>query len=194
MDHYLDIRLLPDADFAAPVLLNALYAKLHRVLSTQQRRDIGVSFPGYMLANQPGADKAAPSLGLTLRLHGNAAALTSLLASRWLSGFADHAMMGDILPVPANARTIRVQRRQAKSNPARERERLMRRTGMDAAEARQRIPDSTAQRLQLPFITLNSASTGQRFLLFIKQQEVAQPASGDFNSYGLSNSATLPAW
>lgn len=194
MDHYLDIRLLPDADFNATVLLAALYAKLHRVLSAQQSRDIGVSFPGYTVGSQQDKNHTPLSLGATLRLHGSAAALDRLMASRWLSGFADHAMTGDIRPVPATARAIRVQRRQAKSNPARERARLIRRQGVDQAEALRRIPDSKARRLQLPFITLDSSSTGQRFLLFIDQHTVAQPVTGEFNSYGLSSNATLPSW
>lgn len=194
MDHYLDIRLLPDADFTAPVLLNALYAKLHRVLSAQQRCDIGVSFPGYSTGSQQDDKHTPPGLGQTLRLHGSAAALDSLMASHWASGFADYALIGNIRPVPATTQAIRVQRRQAKSNPARERARLMRRRNMDAAEAYRRIPDSKARRLSLPFLTLDSSSTGQRFLLFIHQHAATQPASGTFNSYGLSSSATLPSW
>ncbi|MNT89720.1 CRISPR-associated endonuclease Cas6/Csy4 [compost metagenome] len=78
-------------------------------------------------------------------------------------------MTGDIRPVPAGAGSIRVIRRQAKSNPAKERERLMRRKGVSAAEAQRLIPDSKAKRLDLPVITLDSGSTGQRFLLFIQQ-------------------------
>ncbi|NWK79748.1 type I-F CRISPR-associated endoribonuclease Cas6/Csy4 [Aquitalea sp. LB_tupeE] len=194
MDHYLDIRLLPDADFSAAVLLNALYAKLHRALSAQQRSDIGVSFPGYTTGSQQDNKRTPPCLGQTLRLHGSATALDSLMASHWASGFADYALIGNIRPVPATTQAIRVQRRQAKSNPARERARLIRRCGVSAAEALRRLPDSKAQRLPLPFITLDSSSTGQRFLLFIHQHAATQPASGTFNSYGLSSNATLPSW
>lgn len=32
MDHYLDIRVLPDPEFSAQTLLEALFAKLHRAL------------------------------------------------------------------------------------------------------------------------------------------------------------------
>lgn len=195
MDHYLDIRLLPDADFAPPVLMNALYAKLHRVLCTQQRSDIGVSFPGYTLAEGcSGGKTSSPSLGLTLRLHGTAASLDHLMAQRWLMGFTDHAITGNILPVPADAGHIRVLRRQVKSNPARERDRLMRRMNITQEEALRRIPDSLAKRLDLPFLTVDSSSTGQRFRLFIQQQTAIEIVEGYFNAYGLSASATLPQW
>ncbi|GGY23833.1 type I-F CRISPR-associated endoribonuclease Cas6/Csy4 [Paludibacterium paludis] len=195
MDYYLDIRLLPDADFSPPVLMNALYAKLHRVLVTQQRTDIGVSFPGYDLAPESqGGTPCAPSLGLTLRLHGTAAALDNLMARRWLTGFADHAITGNILPVPASTSHIRVLRRQVKSCPARERDRLMRRKNLSLEEACRCIPDSKAKRLDLPFLTVDSSSTGQRFRLFIQQLSAAKIVEGSFNAYGLSPSATLPQW
>lgn len=195
MDYYLDIRILLDADFAPPVLMNALYAKLHSALVKQPRSDIGVSFPGYVLAPKREDGKALPpTLGLTLRLHGSAAALDGLMARRWLTGFADHAVVGNIQPVPANAGVVRVLRRQVKSSPVRERDRLMRRKGVSAAEAQRLIPDSNAKRLDLPFLTVDSRSTEQRFRLFIQQQVAERMTCGSFNAYGLSASATLPAW
>ncbi|GHD72973.1 type I-F CRISPR-associated endoribonuclease Cas6/Csy4 [Vogesella fluminis] len=195
MDHYLDIRIHPDPEFALPLLLGALYAKLHRALAAQQCRDIGTSFPGYALAVKSDKGKIAPpTLGDTLRLHGSAAALDSLMAANWLAGMRDHVTPGHILPVPAAANLVRVQRKQAKSNPARERERLMRRKGVSEAEALRLIPDDKAKWLDLPYLTLTSHSTGQRFLLFIVQQTATQAASGEFNAYGLSQTATLPAW
>lgn len=195
MTHYLDIRILPDPEFAPPLLLGALYAKLHRALVAQQRDDIGASFPEYALATRDdGGKRQAATLGLCLRLHGSAAALDALMAGNWLSGMRDHTAPGTIQPVPAGASHLRVQRKQAKSNPARERDRLMRRKGISPAEALLRIPDHTAEWLDLPYLTLNSQSTGQRFRLFIAQQPATQAASGVFNRYGFSATATVPAF
>lgn len=194
MTHYLDIRLLPDPEFAPALLMGALYAKLHRALVAQQSDDIGTSFPGYALAGRGEDGKRQPAtLGLCLRLHGSHAALTALMASDWLSGMRDHIAVGTVLAVPAGAAQLRVQRKQAKSSPARERERLMRRKGLSAADAQQRIPDHAAERLDLPYLTLYSHSTGQRFRLFIAQQPAAQAATGVFNSYGFSATATVAA-
>lgn len=195
MDHYLDIRLRPDPEFALPLLLGALYAKLHRVLAAQQRSDIGASFPGYALATKTDQGKTVPpTLGDTLRLHGSAAALDSLMAANWLAGMRDHVTLGHILPVPAAASLVRVRRKQVKSNPAKERSRLVRRKGISEAEALRLIPDDKAKWLDLPYLTLTSQSTGQRFLLFIAQQAATQAASGEFNAYALSQTATLPAF
>lgn len=49
MDHYLEIRVLPDPEFSSEMLMAALFAKLHRVLGARGQGDIGVSFPDVML-------------------------------------------------------------------------------------------------------------------------------------------------
>lgn len=196
MDHYLDIRILPDPEFAPPLLLNALFAKLHRALATTQRSDIGASFPGYdQVPKGEGDNTLRPTLGQVLRLHGSAAALYSFMARNWMAGMRDHVTMGHIQLVPAGAGHIRVQRKQAKSNPARERARLMRRKGVSEAEALRLIPDDKAKWLDLPYLTLSSQSTGQQqFRLFIIQTVVAAGEQGEFNAYGLSQTATVPAF
>lgn len=195
MNHYLDIRLLPDADFAAPVLLNALYAKLHRVLVSRQETGIGVSFPLYEAAGENAeGQKQHASFGLTLRLHGNEATLTQLMETRWMSGFSDYTMTGRVLAVPTENHPIRVIRRQTKGRPDKERERLMRRKGISEADAKQLISNRPAPKLNLPFVTLDSNSTRQRFFLFIEQKTADQHTQGEFNAYGLSQTATLPAW
>jgi CRISPR-associated endonuclease Csy4 len=45
MDHYLEIRLLPDPEFPATTLMNALFSKFHRGLASHGEGAIGVSFP-----------------------------------------------------------------------------------------------------------------------------------------------------
>ena len=70
----------------------------------------------------------------------------------------------------------------------------MRRKGVSEAEALRLIPDDKAKWLDLPYLTLASQSTGQRFLFFIAQQAATQAASGEFNAYALSQTATLPAF
>lgn len=194
MDYYLDLHLLPDPEFSPPVLLNALFAKLHRALVRQKRNDVGISFPGYESSLPARAGKrAGATLGKILRLHGGEVALNSLMADDWLTGMRDHISLSEIRRVPANVGYIQVQRRQAKSNPGRERKRLMRRQGLSEADALQRIPDSSAEHLDLPFVTLTSQSTGRRqFRLFIAQYAATDALAGEFNSYGLSHQATLP--
>lgn len=183
MDAYQDITLLPDPEFPATLLLNALFAKLHRALVGQGMGGIGVSFPRH----------GEKGLGAILRLHGEGPTLESLGAAGWLAGMRDHLSLGPIAPVPANAQHRVVRRVQAKSNPDRLRRRLMARKGLDAEQARQAIPDSAAETLRLPYLTLKSQSSGQQFRLFVEHlPPQPQAVAGRFSAYGLSPTATVP--
>jgi CRISPR-associated endonuclease Csy4 len=185
MDHYVDIDLRPDPEFPSYQLMAALYAKLHRALVALASDAVGVSFPGF--------DSKSPHLGARLRLHGELGVLSILLASDWLAGMRDHVVLTQPAPVPDNAKHRRVGRVQVKSSPDRMRRRLMLRENIDEQAARQRIPDESARLTDLPFIQLRSASSGQPFRLFIEHGPI-QPhtVAGNFNSYGLSQGATIP--
>lgn len=185
MDHYVDIEVRPDPEFPAPQLMSALYAKLHRALVAQGSNRIGVSLPGVA--------EGVPQLGARLRLHGDLAVLSALLASDWLTGLRDHVALTQPARVPDRAQYRVVRRVQVKSSPDRLRRRLMRRHDLDEQEALQRIPDEAARFARLPFVQLRSTSTGQTFRLFIDHGPMlASAVPGDFNAYGLSQGATIP--
>lgn len=185
MDHYLDIRLLPDPEFPPKMLMNALFAKLHRALVDLDTTSIGVSFPEHALAPL--------SLGARLRLHGEARALADTMGRDWLRGMRDHTELHGPIRVPDGALHRAVRRVQAKSSPQRLRRRLIKRKGIDHAAASEAIPDQVAQRLDLPFVTLQSRSSGQKFRLFIEHGPTApRPTPGPFGHYGLGRGATVP--
>ena len=185
MDRYIDIHLLPDPEFTPPLLMSALFSKLHRALVDHGRGDIGVSFPD--------VDSKHVRLGECLRLHGSGDALGLLMDLDWLQGMRDHTRLTPARPVPESASHRMVHRVQAKSSPARLRRRLMKRQGIDESAAADAIPDDAAERLQLPYVTLSSHSTKQRFRLFIEHAPVqASPVAGSFSQYGLSSTATVP--
>lgn len=92
MDHYIDIQVLPDPEFKATTLLNAVYSKLHRALVSLGRDDIGVSFP-----------EAAKAPGSLLRLHSGKAGLENLMALGWLKALRDYTEVSAPAPVPENA-------------------------------------------------------------------------------------------
>jgi CRISPR-associated endonuclease Csy4 len=185
MDHYVDIEVRPDPEFPANQLMSALFAKLHRALVSMSTTSIGVSFPGF--------DLNPPQLGSCLRLHGDLPNLSALLASDWLTGMRDHVSLAIPMLVPSNAQHRSVRRIQAKSSPERLRRRLMHRHDLDENQARQRIPDDSARFVRLPFVQLRSTSTGQNFRLFLDQGPIQDiSVRGEFNSYGLSQSGTVP--
>lgn len=183
MDAYLELQLLPDPEFPPAMLMNALFAKLHRALVSHGEGQIGISFP----------DVGSGQLGQRLRLHGQAGDLEKLMASNWLQGMRDHLAAFAIRPVPDGAKHRIVRRVQAQSNPERLRRRLIRRKGIGEDEARAAIPDSAAQTLALPSLMVTSQSTQQQFRLFIEHLPVQAASSpGRFTSYGLSNAASIP--
>lgn len=186
MDHYLDLRLRADPEFPQHQLMDALFDRLHRVLVQLGTTAIGLSFPE--------ARGLHGGLGARMRLHGTASALEPLASPAWLVGMKDHLEIAGVLEVPANTSWISVRRVQAKSNVDRLRRRQMKRKGWTAEEAAAAIPAVAAERLDLPFLSIRSASTGQTFRLFIRQQPAAVMRAGNFNAYGFSTEATLPSF
>lgn len=185
MDAYLEITLRPDPEFGPQLLLDALMGKLHRGLVLAGTNAIGVSFPDH--SHKP------RSLGSRLRLHGNADDLGSFMAQPWLTGMSDHLTVGAIEALPKDVRHRVVRRMQPKTNAERLRRRYRRRHDVSEEEARRRIPDSVEKSVSVPFVTLRSASTDQRFALFVAHGPVQTEAtSGVFNAYGLGQTATVP--
>ena len=183
MTHYQDIRLLPDEVTNSTVLMNMLFSRLHVALVKLHKGDVGVSFP-----------EIGKTLGTCLRLHGQQSALLQLDALAWPGALASHIYKDDVLPVPKKVQGYRtVSRKQFKSSPERLRKRLARRHNLSKEEALQRIPDCVARMTDLPFIQIKSASTGQRFRLFVENGLLREQASfGSFSMYGMSAKATIP--
>lgn len=180
MNHYLDIRILPDPEFSQPILLKALFGKVHRGLVAHGDGKIGLSFP----------EHTSTRLGSRLRLHGSEEKLLALMASDWLAGMRDHCQLGQILVVPAGVQYRVVRRVQSKSNPERLRRRAIAR-GADPSEVANKITEG--KKLTLPSVEARSRTSGKTFFLFIEHGPLQdQPIEGEFSCYGLSATATIP--
>jgi len=185
MDHYINIILRPDPEVNVQQLMSVLFEKIHHALVDLKSTKIGVSFP------HAAANKA--HLGDCLRLHGNQNDLNVLLKARGLTSFRDHLNVTEPCLVPISAQHCIVKRVQVKSSPERLRKRLMRRHNIDLSQAIERIPDKIAQVTKLPYISFSSQSTGQTFRLFINQSKPqTEQIIGEFNTFGLSQLATVP--
>lgn len=204
MDHYIDITLLPNPEFKAPTLMSTLYNKLHLALVTLQNPQgetgIGVSFPESEKTVDPESKKKQQkTLGDVLRLHGNAATLQTLITQGWLTGMQDYLKITSIMPVPPDHGYVTVQRLQYKMTNARSKRLIARAAARGEAVSAQQQLAWQLQRVKRdeeehePFIKCKSRSSKQQFRLFIKQSlQQAGHASGYFNTYGLSKTATLP--
>ena len=182
MDHYIEIRLRPDPEFGDTLLMNALFAKLHRALATGGHGEVGVSFP-----------KAQKTLGDKLRLHGVQTVLQRLMCLNWIKGLGDYTSVSAIRPAPKNCRYCIVKREQVKSSVERLYRRSVKKGRMSLEEAEKKISAGNEQRSKLPFVQLKSSSSGQQFRLFIHQGKLLNsPSEGNFSAYGLSCKATIP--
>ena len=183
MEHYIEIRLLPDPEFSDSIILNALFAKLHRALSDVGGGQIGVSFP-----------KTKKTLGEILRIHGSRTALEKLMNQRWLKGLNDYTRVSEILPIPNTCKYRCVKRIQSKSNVERLYRRSVKKGWIAPTEAESKIAEAENKTLKQPFLCLKSKSSSQEFKLFIMHCEVKDKpqCDGNFSNYGLSNKKTIP--
>jgi len=181
MDHYLDITVLPDPEFKETVLMNALFAKLHRALGQRGDGGVGVSFP-----------RVDKTLGDRLRLHGSAASLDKLMAGNWLQGLRDYVVCSEMHPVPTGVQYRTVRRIQKKS-AHNKRKRSISKGWLSEQEAYARIPSTQQQTLKLPYAQVKSLSNGNSMRVYIEHGKLqTEPVVGEFSSYGLSSTTTVP--
>lgn len=182
MDTYLEIKVLPDLEITAPVLMNNLFAKLHRQLGAVGDGKIGVSFPA-----------SNKTLGEIVRLHSSAENLQKLMADNWLKGLRDYIQLTEIQAVPTQIKGYKTVTRIQVKSAQNMRKRAISRGSLTAENAEERIPDSLNKSLSLPYLQIKSLSNGQVMRIFIQQSKlIQQPATGEFSSYGLSRIATVP--
>ena len=191
MDHYIDIKILPDPDFTTPSLMSVLFNKLHRALAEYQSNSIAISFAE--LGNVK--DDSDGALGSIFRLHGNQADLANLMETNWLKGMNDHIKKSEVAPVPSKHEFIQLRRLQcmSMSKIARMRQRRMQRENETLEQATQAIPDSLTTKLKKPFVNVKSASTGQSFKLFFEQKTTKDTdLVNECNCYGIAKTGVLP--
>ena len=182
MDHYIDIRLQANAGIGGNELMAVLFYKVHVWLAWQAQGRIGLSFPE--MSKTPGA---------LLRVHGSQADLAVFALGDWRKTLLLWMVQSPVQPVPAHAQHCAVARVQRKS-AHNMRQRAMRRDGLTLEQAMARIPDAASEPLELPFLDIPSASTGQRVRFSIRQQVVADAVFGEFTAYGMGKSGTTVPW
>jgi CRISPR-associated endonuclease Csy4 len=181
MNQYFDIEIKPDVEMQESQLLNFVYEKFHRELVRLRSDKVGVSFPDHKI-----------KLGRIIRLHGNKEDLQNFQDLAWLGGMAGYSKVNDIKDVPSSVkyRTVsRIRTNMSKSKL----ERLKRRGSITTEEEKRYKAKMFSQGLDNSYVDLKSGSTGQRHRRFINFGPLLdQPVTGKFDSYGLSNDATVP--
>ena len=189
MDNYIDIKLLPDPEFKTTTLMNALYAKVHKVLHDLESSTIGVSFP-----------ESKHVLGDVLRLHGGIDALSEFATSGWLGGLSGYCLIGNVAPAPEEAKHRTVSRWQSSKSESGLRRAIKRAekrgkpmSDDDISKYRQMIVTEMQTEDSLPYLYLQSGSNGHKHRRYIQFGELRDsPVAGSFDTFGLSKTATVP--
>ncbi len=201
MKYYQEISILPDPEINSYFLWTKLYttlhhhfAKLHKACGAQHTQ-FGVSFPEYVYEEKNG--KIFANLGAKLRVFAKTEqALSELNLAQLLSALSDYVHIKSIREVPEDAIPVRFKRYHAKGLQRIEKHQrriadfLARKSGKTAEECLQNLLASKPNAdCNLPYILLNSSSTGHKFQLFIQREEVDKPQDNQsqFSCYGLSS-------
>ena len=181
MDHFIDIKIKPDAEMRENVLLNKVYSKLHKALFTLKSTEIGISFPRYKVM-----------LGDVIRIHGAEIKLAELQATDWLGGLVGYCAVSSIQAIPANVVYRNISRKQANMTESKLR-RLIKRGSISLEEIKGYKAKMFQQGIDNPYLELESTSNGQKHRRYISFGEPGDtPCSGEFDSFGLSKTATVP--
>lgn len=181
MDAYIDIRLMPDAEIREAELSSKVFIKFHKALVKLQSNKIGISFP-----------EANIKLGRLFRLHGEMSVLHDLQGLNWLGPLAGYCKITTVTNVPDQVqyRIISVKR----SNLSKAKlMRLIARGSIDKDGEKRYKVKMLSQGFDNPYLDLSSSSTGQVYRKFFEFSDIqADPVDGEFDSYGLSRTATVP--
>lgn len=181
MEHYVDIKVLPDEEISVTFLMNTIYTKLHKVLYDLSSTNIGVSFPKHKV-----------TLGNVLRIHGEKSALYHFQSMDWMGGMMGYCAVSSIKHIPKDSKFRTVSRKQMTMSQSKLR-RLMKRGSMSGSEIGQYKAKMLSQRLSEPYVELVSSSNGHRHRRYIAfGQLLDEPIAGEFDQFGLSKTATVP--
>ena len=182
MDHYIDIKLQPDAEMRENVLLNKVYTKFHKALFDLNNKTIGVSFPAYKVL-----------LGRTIRLHSDISMLRDLQGINWLGGLSGYCQISEIAKVPDNVKYRVISRKQSNMTFAKLK-RLKARGSITTSEEEKAYKQKMfGYSLDNPYFELESTSNGNQHRRFIQFSDLLDESiDGQFDDFGLSKVATVP--
>lgn len=197
MKYYQEITLIDQAEISSYFIWSKLYTQLHIALAeikdTNNKVNIGVSFPQYIFEEKIEDKKAKINMGKKLRLFAqNEADLTKLDIKKWLDRLTDYVHVTSVREVPANIKSYAIyKRKQVKTNAIRLARHRVKHgdIGFDEALARYSNVVTTTD---LPFIQMKSLTSDQMFKLFIEKRSIEQSESQVFSTYGLSSESSVP--
>lgn len=187
MDHYFDLKALPDAELVQSAVVAQLLQMLHGFLP-EYEGELGLDFPGY------GQQR---TLGGIIRVLGPEAGVSRLVQQlQDHRDCRDYGLLGEVKAIPDSTRFVANRRHHVKGNSRMQRHKKRHeQRGTWTPELALILAAAYTKPSRLPFIQLHSGSTGQQFLLFVDRRVKPVAKPGKFNSYGLSlDGSTVPAF
>lgn len=193
MRYYCELTLLPNEEVDIYFLWSKVFQQVHLGLverqDEQKQSIIGVTFPQYK------QEARFSTLGSKLRLFApTQAELEAFNLHQWLARLTDYVHISSIKAVPETINGYMIcQRVQPKTGKDRLVKRYMKRhLGVTHEQALAHYRDFVDEQLSLPFVQLQSLSSGQLFRVWIEQKLVSSAQDGLFSCYGLSAQTSLP--
>lgn len=183
MNHYIDIKIKPDAEMRENVLLNKVYTKLHKALFDLKANDIGVCFPEVDIR-----------LGKTIRIYSTKQRLEELQNIDWLGGLKGYCSVSGIKPIPETGVKYRIVSRVQSLMTQAKLRRKIKRNNLSNEDIKAYKAKMFLQSLDEPYLELISATSNKLYRRYIKHGELKDsPTNGEFDQFGLSKNATI-AW
>lgn len=181
MNHYFDIKLIPDSELSESELVSKVYTKFHKLLCDLQTDQVGISFP-----------EVSYKLGTLFRIHASADQLQKIQDIDWLGGLKGYCQLSHVLPVPEIVQYRLVSSLRCKHNQSRLR-RMVSRGNVSEEAVSNYKRKMLGNWLEQPFVDLKSTSTGQNYRKFFLFGDITpESKEGKFDRFGLSHNATIP--
>lgn len=196
MKYYQEVTLLPGVEIPLYFIWSNVYRQLHLAF-VEAKNDTntipyGVSFPQYQNEMK---DKG---LGEKVRIFARSEdELEKLGVKRWLQRLTDYVHITGIREVPDKIAGYAVYRRVHQENGAEQKTKRFLLRHNDVTVTYEDIVHKFAVHQKnklkhLPYISQKSLTNNNAFRLYIEKQNCEQAVGGDFGTYGLSESATVP--
>lgn len=185
MEFYQELTIIENPEININHLWSKIYQQVHLALVEHAAGEVAVSFPEY--------DKEK-GIGKKLRLISKSSEkLAELNLEKYLCHCNDYFQLTRVRPIPE--KKIKgyaiYRRKRSEQGSISKAKRYAKRHNISIDEALAIYLPKTAKHT-LPYITLQSLSTKSNFPLYIEKKIVAEAVDGDYGSYGLSLSATVP--
>lgn len=190
MKYFIELTLLSNLEIPLHFIWKKLYQQIHFALVDIKFGDnisqIGVSLPEYNANDFV--------VGKKMRLFAEEEqTLKDMQCEKWLDRLQDYVQMRSVEAVPETVNDHACFKHvKMTGNAAKLARRRAKRHNESFERALAHFSGYEEQRTKLPYINMTSQSNGQSFRLFIEKQEKAEPQSGYFSCYGLSDTTTVP--